>query len=146
MGVNPRLVTRDSRLPQALAPAAACSRLASSSEKSITGRTSIEPNRADAHFVLDADFRIVSVNAAMERATGLSRDALLGRVMWEAFPGAVGSEFASRHVQYEKFYAGAQFVTRGHAFRTFDWAASARLVDGVLDATPTPNTLSMAAE
>jgi len=64
------------------------------------------------------------------------------KLAWDA----VGSEFASRHVQYEKFYAGAQFVTRGHAFRTFDWEASARLVDGVLDKTPTPNTLSMAAE
>jgi 4-hydroxyphenylacetate 3-monooxygenase len=33
----------------------------------------------------------------------------------------IGSEFASRHTQYEMFYAGANFVTKGHSFRTFDW-------------------------
>lgn len=65
------------------------------------------------------------------------------KLAWDA----VGSEFASRHVQYEKFYAGAQFVTRGHAFRTFDWDTSARMVDGMLDRTPTPRpALQIAAE
>ena len=34
---------------------------------------------------------------------------------------AIGSEFGSRHTQYEMFYAGARFVTCGHSFRTFDW-------------------------
>jgi len=47
---------------------------------------------------------------------------------------AVGSEFASRHTQYEMFYAGANFVTRGHSFRTFDWARSEAMVDTMLDA------------
>ena len=45
---------------------------------------------------------------------------------------AVGSEFASRHTQYEMFYAGATFVTKGHAFRTYDWAAADRLVQQML--------------
>ena len=36
---------------------------------------------------------------------------------------AIGSEFGSRHTQYEMFYAGARFVTAGHSFRTFDWRA-----------------------
>ena len=31
------------------------------------------------------------------------------------------------------FYAGAQFVTRGHAYRTFDWPAATGLVDEMLD-------------
>jgi 4-hydroxyphenylacetate 3-monooxygenase len=44
----------------------------------------------------------------------------------------VGSEFASRHVQYEMFYAGAQFVTRGHSFRTYDWEGAGALVEAVL--------------
>ncbi|MDE0057373.1 MAG: hypothetical protein OXP07_04560, partial [Defluviicoccus sp.] len=43
-----------------------------------------------------------------------------------------GSEFASRHAQYEMFYAGAQFVTRGHAYRTYDWQAATGLVDEML--------------
>jgi 4-hydroxyphenylacetate 3-monooxygenase len=45
---------------------------------------------------------------------------------------AIGSEFASRHTQYEMFYAGAQFVTRGHSFRTYDWAGAGALVDRLL--------------
>ena len=50
------------------------------------------------------------------------------RLAWDA----VGSEFAGRHTQYEMFYAGAQFVTRGHAYRTYDWGAASGLVDDVL--------------
>src|SRR5262249_52106091 len=45
---------------------------------------------------------------------------------------AVGSEFGSRHLQYEMFYAGARFVTTGHSFRTFDWDGAAALVDNLL--------------
>ena len=45
---------------------------------------------------------------------------------------AIGSEFGSRHTQYEMFYAGARFVTTGHSFRTFDWAAASGLVETLL--------------
>jgi 4-hydroxyphenylacetate 3-monooxygenase len=45
---------------------------------------------------------------------------------------AVGSEFGSRHLQYEMFYAGARFVTAGHAFRTFDWDHATGLVEDLL--------------
>jgi 4-hydroxyphenylacetate 3-monooxygenase len=45
----------------------------------------------------------------------------------------VGSEFASRHTQYEMFYAGATFVTKGHSFRTFDWDRCTQMVDHMLD-------------
>jgi 4-hydroxyphenylacetate 3-monooxygenase len=50
------------------------------------------------------------------------------KLAWDA----VGSEFASRHTQYEMFYASASFVTRGHAFRTCDWEAATGLVDRFL--------------
>ena len=52
----------------------------------------------------------------------------LFKLAWDA----VGSEFASRHTQYEMFYASATFVTRGHAFRTCDWGAATHLVDDFL--------------
>ena len=52
----------------------------------------------------------------------------LMKLAWDA----LGSEFASRHVQYEMFYAGAQFVTRGHMYRTFDWANATGLVDDLM--------------
>jgi 4-hydroxyphenylacetate 3-monooxygenase len=45
---------------------------------------------------------------------------------------AIGSEFGSRHTQYEMFYAGARFVTTGHSFRTFDWDGATGLVDDLL--------------
>jgi 4-hydroxyphenylacetate 3-monooxygenase len=50
------------------------------------------------------------------------------KLAWDA----VGSEFASRHSQYEMFFAGATFVTKGHAFRTYDWAKSTALLDQML--------------
>jgi 4-hydroxyphenylacetate 3-monooxygenase len=45
---------------------------------------------------------------------------------------AIGSEFGSRHTQYEMFYAGARFVTCGHSFRTFDWPNATGLVEALL--------------
>ncbi len=51
------------------------------------------------------------------------------KLAWDA----VGSEFASRHTQYEMFYAGATFVTKGHSFRTFDWDRCTHLVDRMLN-------------
>jgi 4-hydroxyphenylacetate 3-monooxygenase len=56
------------------------------------------------------------------------------KLAWDA----LGSEFASRHIQYEMFYAGASFVTRGHAYRTFDWAKCTDMVDGLMARYPTP--------
>src|SRR6201993_708477 len=50
------------------------------------------------------------------------------KVAWDA----IGSEFGSRHTQYEMFYAGARFVTSGHSYRTFDWAGAKALVDGLM--------------
>ena len=50
------------------------------------------------------------------------------KLAWDA----IGSEFASRHTQYEMFYAGATFVTKGHSFRTYDWSQSTAMVDKVL--------------
>ena len=52
----------------------------------------------------------------------------LMKLAWDA----VGSEFASRHTQYEMFYAGAQFVTRNHMYRTFDWENAMGMVDEML--------------
>jgi len=46
---------------------------------------------------------------------------------------AVGSEFGSRHTQYEMFYAGARFVTAGHSYRTFDWDGATGLVDSLME-------------
>jgi 4-hydroxyphenylacetate 3-monooxygenase len=44
----------------------------------------------------------------------------------------VGSEFAGRHLQYEKFYAGASFIVRGHNFREAPWDVFHAKVDGLM--------------
>ena len=51
------------------------------------------------------------------------------KLAWDA----VGSEFASRHTQYEMFYAGATFVTKNHSYRTYDWDHGKGLVDRMLE-------------
>ena len=46
----------------------------------------------------------------------------LGRVkLFKLAWDALGTEFGSRHMQYEMFYSGAHMTTRGHAFRTYNW-------------------------
>ncbi len=61
-------------------------------------------------------------------AAGAEERVKFYKLAWDA----VGSEFGSRHQQYEMFYAGATFVPRGHSFRTYDWAASAEQLDRML--------------
>jgi 4-hydroxyphenylacetate 3-monooxygenase len=57
----------------------------------------------------------------------------LGRVkLFKLAWDAVGSEFGSRHLQYEMFYSGATMVTRGHAFRSYDWDRATGMVDDVM--------------
>jgi 4-hydroxyphenylacetate 3-monooxygenase len=44
----------------------------------------------------------------------------------------IGSEFAGRHEQYEKFYAGAPFIVKGHMLRNYDFKKAGELVDSAL--------------
>jgi 4-hydroxyphenylacetate 3-monooxygenase len=59
---------------------------------------------------------------------------------------AIGSEFGSRHVQYEMFYAGARFVTAGHSFRTYDWNGATALVEALLASYDLDEALRAAAQ
>ncbi len=65
-----------------------------------------------------------------QRSAALAPEAKVKflKAAWDA----VGSEFASRHTQYEMFYAGAQFVTAGHSFRTYGWDGSTKLLDQLM--------------
>ena len=72
-----------------------------------------------------------------------SRDKVkLLKAAWDA----IGSEFGSRHTQYEMFYAGARFVTNGHSYRTFDWAAAGGMVDRLLSTYDLEQSSASAAE
>ena len=59
----------------------------------------------------------------------------LFKLAWDA----VGSEFGSRHHQYEMFYSGPKVVTTGMAFRTFDWDRATSLVDTCMEDITTPD-------
>jgi 4-hydroxyphenylacetate 3-monooxygenase len=50
----------------------------------------------------------------------------------------IGSEFAGRHLQYEKFYAGASFIIRNHNFREAPWDRYHALVDEAMAAYDVP--------
>jgi len=58
----------------------------------------------------------------------------------------VGSEFAGRHLQYEKFYAGASFIIRNHSYRETDWAEFNGLIDKVMAGYDVPTAPKAAAE
>ena len=47
---------------------------------------------SDEHMTMDAEFRILSVNLAAQRALGVGKEALVGKTHWEAFPASVGTD------------------------------------------------------
>ena len=51
----------------------------------------------------------------------------------------VGSEFAGRHTQYEKFYAGASFIVRNHNFREAPWEHFHKVVDDLMAGYDVPD-------
>lgn len=53
----------------------------------------------------------------------------LMKLAWDA----IGSEFGSRHLQYEMFYSGPQFAIRGNSYRFHDWAGPKRMVQDFMD-------------
>ena len=50
------------------------------------------------------------------------------KLVWDL----IGTEFAGRHEQYEKFYGGASFLVKQNMARAYDFAAAKQLVDRAL--------------
>ncbi|MSP93823.1 MAG: 4-hydroxyphenylacetate 3-hydroxylase [Alphaproteobacteria bacterium] len=50
------------------------------------------------------------------------------KLVWDL----IGTEFAGRHEQYEKFYGGASFLVKQNMARTYDFAAATKMVDRAL--------------
>jgi signal transduction histidine kinase len=61
--------------------------------------TSVLESMNDCYFALDRDYRLVSINRAMERATARDRDTMLGRLYSETFPDTVGTEFETQYAR-----------------------------------------------
>jgi len=77
-----------------------------------------------------ADPQLKKIIGVTQRAAKMSPEEKVKflKAAWDA----IGSEFGSRHTQYEMFYAGARFVTTGHSYRTFDWADATGMVDHLM--------------
>jgi signal transduction histidine kinase len=83
---------------------------------------------ADAFYLLDREWRFIYVNDAAEPLLQTTRASLLGRTLWDAFPGVIGSPFeapyreamATGHVTSAEAY----FPPLGTWFdvRTYPWA------------------------
>jgi len=82
----------------------------------------------------DADFNNPEIAADLDRYMGSgTTDAKtrikLMRLIWDF----LGSEFGSRHAQYEKFYGGPSFVAKQNLYRNFDFKRATGLVDKALN-------------
>ena len=67
------------------------------------------------------------------QADAISRMKLF-KLAWDM----VGSEFAGRHLQYEKFYAGAPFIVRNHSYREAPWEEFNKIVEDLLASYSAP--------
>ncbi len=81
------------------------------------------------------DFANPEVAADLERfvqspGTPARERVKLMKMVWDL----VGSEFASRHQQYELFYAGAPHLVKTRMFRNFDFDPANKLVESALGA------------
>jgi len=81
-----------------------------------------------------ADFANPDVAADLERymraaKTDAKSRVKLMRLIWDF----LGSEFGSRHAQYEKFYGGPSFSAKLNLYRNFDWKRAGALVDKALN-------------
>ena len=65
-----------------------------------------------AFFLVDDEWRFSYVNAAAQRLVGVPRDRLLGAVVWDVFPAAVGSPF-------EENYRGARTDGKPRVFEAY---------------------------
>ena len=59
--------------------------------------------------------------------TSKERVAIL-RLVWDF----IGTEFAGRHEQYEKFYGGASFLVKQNMARAYDFAKATTMVERAL--------------
>lgn len=77
-------------------------------ERTILGRVT------DAFLAMDLDFRFTYANEAAQRVSRTPLEALLGKTMWESFPGTIGNQFEFQYrralseqiaVDFQEYYA-----------------------------------------
>jgi len=87
-------------------------------------------------FQMPADISVIEDAGMAERFKAFWQtpqcDAIGRMKLFKLAWDMVGSEFAGRHLQYEKFYAGASFIVRNHSYRETDWGMFQGIVEEVL--------------
>ncbi|MEG3933198.1 ATP-binding protein [Microcoleus sp. T3_B1] len=88
-------------------------------ERTILGRVT------DGFMAMDLDFRITYANQAAQEVSRTSLEAILGKTMWEAFPGTIGNQFEFQYgrasseqvaVEFEEYYAPFDLWVEVHAY------------------------------
>ncbi len=88
-------------------------------ERTILGRVT------DAFMAMDLDFRITYANQAAQRVSRTPLEAMLGKTMWEAFPGTIGNQFEIQYrrslseqiaVDFEEYYAPLDLWVEVHVY------------------------------
>ncbi|MBD1906275.1 response regulator [Trichocoleus sp. FACHB-832] len=88
-------------------------------ERTILGRIT------DAFMALDLDFRFTYANVAAQRVTQTPLEAMLGKTLWECFPGTVGAQFEFQYrrslseqvaVDFEEYYPPLDLWVEVHVY------------------------------
>jgi len=88
-------------------------------ERTILGRVT------DAFMAMDLDFRLTYANEAAQRVSRTPLEAMLGKTMWEAFPGTIGNQFEFQYrrslseqiaVDFEEYYAPFDVWVEVHVY------------------------------
>ncbi|MGJ0623744.1 4-hydroxyphenylacetate 3-hydroxylase C-terminal domain-containing protein, partial [Xenorhabdus bovienii] len=81
---------------------------------------------SEADLESDEILRIIEKTQYSSVASPIERVRLM-KLVWDA----VGSEFASRHLQYEMFYTGASYFALERLYTKYDWKSSKELVEKI---------------
>jgi len=88
-------------------------------ERTLLGRVT------DGFMALDLDFRFTYANQAAQRVSRTPLEAMLGKTMWEAFPGTIGNQFEIQYrrsllqqiaVDFEEYYAPLDLWVEVHVY------------------------------
>ena len=88
-------------------------------ERTILGRVT------DAFMAMDLDFCLTYANEAAQRVSRTPLEAMLGKTMWEAFPGTIGNKFEFQYrrasseqvaVDFEEYYAPFDLWVEVHVY------------------------------
>jgi len=88
-------------------------------ERTLLGRVT------DGFMALDLDFRFTYANQAAQEVSRTPLEAMLGKTMWEAFPGTIGNQFEIQYrrslseqiaVDFEEYYAPFDLWLEVHVY------------------------------